>query len=79
MTEQELLEIKAEVENSAVPKPSQERILEACEKQVARKVTADKSENETDIRCPSCKAKIVVKFKRCGRCGQNLDWSGEDV
>lgn len=34
MTQQDLLEIKFELENSEIPKPSQEKILDACEKQV---------------------------------------------
>lgn len=90
MTEQELLEIKAEVENSAIPKPSQEKILEACEKQVSRKTNLsgdgyyDGHLVYDEYQCPNC-GKIYEldyeEYEHCPNCGQKMliDRSDKDA
>lgn len=72
MTEQEYKEICAEVQNSGIPVPSQQKIIDACGKQVKKATVSDKSENEEWHLCPSCRAKQIDKFKYCNRCGQRL-------
>ena len=80
MTEQEYLEIKFELENSEIPKPSQEKILDVCEKQVAQKavITGHHNPINTEIgHCPVCESFPLraCDNKYCPNCGQKLDWS----
>ncbi len=72
MTEQELLEIKAEVENSAIPKPSQEKIIKACGKQVAKKAIIQPTKPGFAVReCPVCGSCGFGNY--CEECGQRLE------
>lgn len=71
-----------EVGNIIFQIPEDERIIdtliEALEKQVAKKV---KNKKESDFfgytaHCPNCKITIVSSFNSngCGHCGQKLNW-----
>lgn len=65
--------------------------IQALEKQIPKKTTIFKYPNRDHINygCPVCRRKIISKIDNvwccgefsdyCDRCGQRLDWSGEDV
>ena len=79
MTEQDLLEIKSELEHSEIPKPSQEKLLDACEKQVAKKavITGHHNAINTEVGlCPVCQGLPLRACDNnyCPNCGQKLDW-----
>lgn len=91
MTEQEYKEICAEVQNSGIPVPSQQKIIDACGKQVGKKVLVKHSavnleekefygEDVFFAECPNCKELLCSLWndKNCGVCGQKLDWRGEE-
>ena len=56
------------------------KAIEALEKQIPKKVTVTTSTK----RCPNCKKQVSGKGNShpernyCNKCGQALDWSGED-
>lgn len=83
MTEQEYREICAEVQNSGIPVPSQEKIIEACSRRVGKK------DNDDHRRCMACGTWhnfIISKLANpkdhpiiyCWNCGQAIDWSDEE-
>lgn len=84
MTEQELIEIKTELEHSEIPRPSQEKILEACKKQVAKKeVQAIITNRYGDqyYNCPTCgEVTGINKIRRqhCPTCGQKVERGDND-
>lgn len=57
------------------------KIMEACEKQIPRKVTNYLRDNKKHIvyecMCPNCECfhREFYPFAYCNHCGQALDWS----
>lgn len=55
-----------------------EKVIQALEKQVPQKPLAFRA----DYKCPICDKTFMfgnsIKPNYCKRCGQKLDWSGED-
>lgn len=89
MTEQEYKEICAEVQNSGIPVPSQQKIIDACGKQVGKKPIPDRPLEKGKVICWSCpncgKAKWNGYYfppltfdKVCTDCLQAIDWSDEE-
>ena len=66
-------------------------VLQNLDKEIPKKITIFKYPkiNYINYGCPVCRRKIISKIDnvlccgelsdRCDRCGQKLDWSGEDV
>jgi hypothetical protein len=50
-------------------------IIEALEKQIAKKPTEQYGEEEPAYLCPICEHWVYVGEPYCDGCGQKLDWS----
>lgn len=76
MTEREYIEIEAEVKNSTLPLQTQEKILNACMKQVAMGTKVIDKVYDDARECPSCSKYVEYGGKTCfcTNCGQKIDW-----
>lgn len=76
---QEYKEIEYEIKNSALPKQTVEKILDACKKQLLKNVVVTGHNNaiNTDVgNCPMCNGLPLRACDNnyCPNCGQKLNW-----
>lgn len=87
MTEQKYKEICAEVQNSGIPVPSQQRIIDACGKQVGKKPFQPFGTHS--FKCSTCWQFVAHEVddncdlesemsEWCPYCGQKLDWRDDN-
>lgn len=77
MTEQEYKEICAEIQNSGIPVPSQQKIIDACGKQVGKKpIYQTDKQGLAHEKCPDCESFCIGEY--CIKCGKLIDWSDEE-
>ena len=77
MTEADILEYMKFEDNCALKGYTLKSLLEAREKQDAKKPygALDKNRNPVWVNCPCCQQIVTVGKKHCSTCGQKLDWS----